>query len=466
MQSLPVTATPPATPAQAPTPTDNTAQAAEPFGSVLARQRANAGADSQKPDSQKPISQKMDSQKPDSQKLDSKKSDSKPLSSANDAIANEPAIDLQVATADAASMLPSDMLASLLPASTITGSPSGKEKTGKEKIDPQTSAPDGVSTLPSDMLALLLPATAATDAAATVAKTAAAATVATAAATTAATTAVTSRTGINEKDPQESMSDGGKKARSQPIATAALGETRQSAVNKVASEVLGGVSAPLSAQGSARAEAAGIDTSNTFAAALEASGKDGAKTAQLDTAAMKISAQPLAPAALDSLLQSGIAPVASPNGPAQAVQAAINTPVTHEAWGDEFSQKITWMATQHEQTAELHLNPPNLGPLDVVLNVSGDQATALFTSPHAAVRDALEQALPKLREMLADNGITLGNAMVSDQSPKDQQAWQAEQRQKGNGGAKVDASVVAGSIPSGATIMSGRRHQGMVDTFA
>jgi flagellar hook-length control protein FliK len=126
------------------------------------------------------------------------------------------------------------------------------------------------------------------------------------------------------------------------------------------------------------------------------------------------------------------------------------------------------MATQHEQTAELHLNPPHLGPLDVVLKVSGDQATALFTSPHAAVRDVVEQALPQLRDMLAGNGITLGNATVSDQSPRDQQAWQANQQQKGNRGAAgaIDATVATESITSVATASLVSRHLGMVDTFA
>lgn len=82
-------------------------------------------------------------------------------------------------------------------------------------------------------------------------------------------------------------------------------------------------------------------------------------------------------------------------------------------------RSLGWLLPIKDQTAELHLNPPQPGPLDVVINVSGDQATALFTSSHAAVRDAIEQVMPKLRGMLADNGIMLGNATVSDQAPCD-----------------------------------------------
>lgn len=166
------------------------------------------------------------------------------------------------------------------------------------------------------------------------------------------------------------------------------------------------------------------------------------------------------------------APAQQPGlSPAVTVATAVSntqslaTPLTHPAWGDEFSQKITWMATQHTQSAELHLNPPQLGPLDVVLKMNGDQATAMFTSPHAAVREAIEQALPKLREMLADNGIMLGNAMVSDHSAKNNADSTPRNSQHGSA-----ISTINGTVESSDTqevrVSPISRHLGMVDTFA
>lgn len=149
---------------------------------------------------------------------------------------------------------------------------------------------------------------------------------------------------------------------------------------------------------------------------------------------------------------------ASPSSP-----ATINTPVNHANWGDEFSQKITWIANQQNQSAELHLNPPHLGPLDVVLKMQGDQATATFTSPHAAVREAIEQAMPKLREMLADNGIMLGNAMVNDQSAQKNHDNTARKSQARSNASDGDLDVAAIQESRTTTIP---RHQGMVDTFA
>jgi flagellar hook-length control protein FliK len=172
-------------------------------------------------------------------------------------------------------------------------------------------------------------------------------------------------------------------------------------------------------------------------------------------------AQPQPTAAALASVQSG------PLNPANVMpaQVTINTPVTQDKWGDEFNQKITWLATNKEQSAELHLNPPQLGPMDVVLKVSGDQATALFTSPHAAVREAIEQALPKLREMMADNGITLGNATVSDQASRNDRDGSDKQTRNArpDSGGTVDASVSSGTS---ARVSPISRHNGIVDTFA
>jgi len=165
-----------------------------------------------------------------------------------------------------------------------------------------------------------------------------------------------------------------------------------------------------------------------------------------------------------STQQPGVAPLAvlstSSNNP-----VSIDTRVNQPAWGDEFSQKITWIATQRNQSAELHLNPPQLGPLDVVLKMNGDQASATFTSPHAVVREAIEQAMPKLREMLADSGIMLGNAMVSDNTAK--HAQDNPPRKAKERSSDQDSSGITGAVTTQEVRVSpARRHLGMVDTFA
>lgn len=160
-----------------------------------------------------------------------------------------------------------------------------------------------------------------------------------------------------------------------------------------------------------------------------------------------------------SILQTATSAV-----PAADPHKTIATPLTSEHWANDFSQKINWMVSGREQVAELHLNPPDLGPLNVVLKISENQATALFTSPHSAVREAVENAMPKLREMLADNGIMLGNATVSDQSLPDRNTKGFADRDAGMS-ASLDTPENTGLEPA-VSITPMRRHNGMVDTFA
>src|SRR5688500_6401512 len=88
--------------------------------------------------------------------------------------------------------------------------------------------------------------------------------------------------------------------------------------------------------------------------------------------------------------------------------ARVDAPFGSEGWKDAFQQKIVWLVDRQQQSAELHLNPPNLGTVEVMLNLSDDRASIIFVSPHAAVRDAIEASLAELRTALADRGLAMG----------------------------------------------------------
>ena len=144
-------------------------------------------------------------------------------------------------------------------------------------------------------------------------------------------------------------------------------------------------------------------------------------------------------------------------------QASIAAPLGSHAWPEEFTQKINWVSTQQNQVAELHLNPPELGPMSVVLTVTDNQASAVFSSAHSAVREAIENALPKLRESFAENGIMLGNATVNDQSPRESNAGNFMQQRANN---RTQTEEPVQDVASAAVPVATRRHNGMVDTFA
>lgn len=177
---------------------------------------------------------------------------------------------------------------------------------------------------------------------------------------------------------------------------------------------------------------------------------------------------PAAPATPNPAAQLATLTPNTASAATQPLQQTIQTPVNQPGWGEEFAQKINWISTQKNQVAELHLNPPDLGPLDVVLKVTDNQATALFSSPHGAVREAIESALPRLRESLADSGITLGQATVSDQAPQDRGQQERQHTAGGRGletGGESGADTALASV-SGSVTTAVPRHNGLFDTFA
>ena len=102
--------------------------------------------------------------------------------------------------------------------------------------------------------------------------------------------------------------------------------------------------------------------------------------------------------------------------PAAKPVEMLATPVGKQGWAEELGQKVVFFARDQQQFAELQLNPPNLGPLEIRLSLQSDQASLMFVSAHASVRDVIQAALPKLSSMLAESGISMGSAMVGDHS--------------------------------------------------
>lgn len=95
-----------------------------------------------------------------------------------------------------------------------------------------------------------------------------------------------------------------------------------------------------------------------------------------------------------------------------SVEAHVKSP----SFANELGEKVVWLAGRNGQVAELTLNPPQMGSVEIRLTVAGGEAGAQFFSANPVVREALETALPKLRELMAQAGINLGEANVRDQS--------------------------------------------------
>ena len=94
-------------------------------------------------------------------------------------------------------------------------------------------------------------------------------------------------------------------------------------------------------------------------------------------------------------------------------QGAVAAPLGSSHWGQDLGQQLLIGVQGNSQVVTLHVHPPELGPLQVHLQVIDGQASALFVSPHPAVRQALEGALPQLRDIFAGAGMSLAQTQVS-----------------------------------------------------
>ena len=103
------------------------------------------------------------------------------------------------------------------------------------------------------------------------------------------------------------------------------------------------------------------------------------------------------------------------------VPAPITVPPQHPGWNNAVGERIQWMLGNNLQQADIRLDPPELGSLEVRIQVNKDQTTVMFSAPSQQVRDVLESAVPRLREMMNEMGLSLGDVGVSQESFKQSQ---------------------------------------------
>lgn len=149
-----------------------------------------------------------------------------------------------------------------------------------------------------------------------------------------------------------------------------------------------------------------------------------------------------------------------------AAAPQISVPLHDSRWAQDFGERVVWLAKNDQQTAQININPPQLGPMHITLNLSGDQASALFVSPHAEVRQAIQDAMPQLREMLAGAGINLGQSNVGAQLPQQNSGTSQQSSDASRFG--NDNAILHGDSGHGATALPqpARNGRGMVDLFA
>lgn len=168
-------------------------------------------------------------------------------------------------------------------------------------------------------------------------------------------------------------------------------------------------------------------------------------------------------AATSTLAQSKV-----PDNVATSMMAAseIPTPFGRPEWNQAVNQRVMWMVGGGDQSATLTLNPPDLGPLQVVIQVDNDQVDTTFISDNPEVRQALQDGMNMLRDKMQDSGMQLGNAQVSSQAQSQRHFEQAMQQRAQQ---RLEQTTQAANSAEPATVSNTvvqRVSNGLVDTFA
>jgi flagellar hook-length control protein FliK len=105
----------------------------------------------------------------------------------------------------------------------------------------------------------------------------------------------------------------------------------------------------------------------------------------------------------------------SSTGIRPSIVMPLDIPVGQAGWDRAVGERIQWMVGQNIQQAEIKLNPPHLGPLEIKVSLQNDQTSVTFVATQAPTRDALEASIPRLREMFGEINLNLANVDVGQQ---------------------------------------------------
>ena len=150
--------------------------------------------------------------------------------------------------------------------------------------------------------------------------------------------------------------------------------------------------------------------------------------------------------------------------PGETAASGLAPRVGSPDWAPALSDRVAWMVEGEVKQADLQLNPPELGPLEVRISMVDDEARITFTASHPQVREALETALPKLRDMLGSSGVQLLQVDVSGHG-----AGHRPPPEAGSGAAAAQAPTSRGGAREALAALgtgSPHRRQGLVDAYA
>jgi flagellar hook-length control protein FliK len=131
-------------------------------------------------------------------------------------------------------------------------------------------------------------------------------------------------------------------------------------------------------------------------------------------------------------------------------------------FAQDLSDRVTYLVGNGMNGARLQVNPPQLGPIELRIAVSGDHAQVWMTTHSAVTRDALESSSPKLREMLGAQGFGAVSVNISQRSFQDRSGQAQPYQRTASAERSGVAPLTAGANPSAGS----RAPAGGLDAYA
>jgi flagellar hook-length control protein FliK len=163
------------------------------------------------------------------------------------------------------------------------------------------------------------------------------------------------------------------------------------------------------------------------------------------------SGTPMAGSSLPDMVRS----LASASAQSASIERTIAVPVNDRNWPGAIAGQVQWLVNNNVQSATLQLSPEHLGPVEVRIDVQQSQVNVSFSAAHPDTRSALEQSVPRLREIFAGGGLTLGQATV-----------QQEARPGSHFSPPASHTALSGSQNADSVAIPTTRALGLVDEYA
>ncbi len=143
---------------------------------------------------------------------------------------------------------------------------------------------------------------------------------------------------------------------------------------------------------------------------------------------------------------------------------SVDVPVAQPGWDKAIGERIQWMIGREIQNAEIKLTPPNLGPLEIRISVQNDQASVSFIAAQSLTREALEAAIPRLREMFGEANLNLVDVGVGQGDGSDSKSDGMPGR---DGGEPANSGMRESNLSNPQDAMLSRyASDGIVDDYA